>query len=448
MMKKINRRQFIRRSGLVTLAGLGGAQVGFGRQILNGINGGNGTDQSKDLLVYVFLNGGMDGLNMVPPRSGNDYNQYSTVLRPGLHIPNTESLPLNGTNAFGMHPLASGLQSLYNENKMAIVHATGLLEANRSHFVATALMELGVQNTSENLGSGWLTRYFDSSLSTPDDAVIPNVVPAYNNTDAVLGNPAALVMGQPTEFSLNLGHWAWENAMQSTLSEIFAAPQSIEDITAHQTLNASEVIQGIDWENYTTDGNAQYPESFFGDQLKTIAQLHKENVDLEVAYVPTGGWDTHNNQGTGTTGEFALLVQDLSDGLRALYEDLNATHEGRFTIIVQSEFGRRAYENTTSGTDHGYGNPIFVIGDHVNGGFYGQFPGLSPDQLFENGDVNATVDYRDVVCEVLMKRMQNRFLGFIFPGYSDYSPLGVVSGADLLPVYDVDYDPIFSSGFD
>lgn len=444
-MKKLNRRQFLKGSGLVTLAGFGGVQVGFGNALIRG--SGTGSD-SKDLLVYVFLNGGMDGLNLLPPRSGADYTQYSTVLRPSLHIPNNSSLAINGNSAFGFHPLATGMRDLFNQDKMAIIHATGLLEANRSHFVSTALMELGVQSPSSNLGTGWLTRYFTSSLNASPNALIPSIVPTYNNTDAILGDPTALVMGSPGEFSLNQGHWAWESAMQNTIAEIFDTPTTLEEVVGHQTLNASQIIQGIDWDNYTPENSAQYPAGYFGDQLKTIAQLYKENVGLDVAYVPTGGWDTHIGQGTGVTGEFANLVQELSDGLNALYQDLTASNAGKFTIIVQTEFGRRAYENDSNGTDHGYGNPMFVIGDNVNPGFYGQFPGLQANQLFEESDVAVTVDYRDVVSEVLIKRMHNRFLGFIFPGYTDYSPLGVVTGNDLNPVYEFDYDPIFSSGFD
>jgi len=443
-MKKLNRRQFLKGSGIVTLAGLGGMQVGFGNALLKGV----GANDSKDLLVYVFLNGGMDGLNLMPPRSGTDYTQYSTVLRPGLHIPNSSSLALNGNSDFGFHPLATGMRDLFNQNKMAIIHATGLLEANRSHFVSTSLMEQGVQSPSANLGTGWLTRYFNSSLNSSQDALIPTIVPSYNNTDAILGDPTALVMGSPNEFSLNQGHWAWESAMQNTITEIFNVPISLEEVVANQTLNASLIVQGIDWGSYVPENSTQYPAGYFGDQLKTIAQLYKENVGLEVAYVPSGGWDTHIGQGTGTTGEFANLVQELSDGLKALYQDLSASNPGKFTIIVQSEFGRRAYENDSNGTDHGYGNPMFVIGDNVNAGFYGQFPGLANNQLYENSDVAVTVDYRDVVSEVLMKRMQNRFLGYIFPGYTGYTELGIVSGADLNPVYEFDYDPLFQSGFD
>ncbi len=442
-MKKFNRRNFIKGSGLVSLAGLGGLQLGFANTMLKG--GSSGPD--RDLLVYVFLNGGMDGLNMVPPRSGADYTQYSTVLRPGLHIPNSASLPLNGQQAFGMHPSATGLANLFNSNKMAIVHATGLLESNRSHFEATKFMELGSQEVT-TLGAGWLTRYFNSSLHTANDATMPSIVPSFDNTDAVLGDPTALVMANPQDFGLSDGHWAWTDEMQDILTEINASPNSLEQLVAHQTLNASAIIQAIDWENYTPGNGASYPVGFFGEQLRTVAQLFKNNLDLEVAYVPTGGWDTHVGQGTGTSGQFADLTTELSDGLYAFYQDLTASHAGRFTIIVQSEFGRRAYQNSAISTDHGYGNPMFVIGDQVNGGFHGQFPGLAPHQLFEGDDVDVTVDYRDVVSEVLIKRQRNRFLGYIFPGYSDYTPLGVVNGTDLTPVYETNYDPLFASGFD
>ena len=443
-MKKLNRRQFLKNTGLVSLATVAGVQVGFGQSLLRGKGSGSG----GELLIYVQLNGGMDGLNMVPPKSGENYTQYSTVLRPAIHIPASQSLNLNGVTDFGFHPLATGMQTLFNSGKMAVVHATGLLEANRSHFVSTALMELGVQNTSSVLGTGWITRYFNSSQNSSNNALIPSFVPSYGNSDAILGDAAALVMGEPNEFRLNQGHWAWESAMQATMVDIFSDPIETEDRVAAHTLNASQIVQTIFDGPYTPENNAQYPVGYFGNQTQAVARLFKANVDLEVAYIQTGGWDTHVNQGTGTTGEYANLAKELSDGLNALYQDLTASNAGKFTIIVQSEFGRRAYENTEQGTDHGYGNPMFVIGDNVNGGFYGQFPGLTPAELFEGDDVAVTVDYRDVVSEVLMKRMKNRFLGHIFPDYTGYTPLGVVSGVDLTPVYAFDFDPVFKSGFD
>ena len=442
-MKKLNRRQFLKNSGLISLAGLGGVQIGIGNTFLKGT-----VNNNKDFLIYIFLYGGMDGLNMVPPISGANYNEYANVLRPNLHIPNSTALSLNGISDFGLHPNATGFQNLYNQGKMAIIHATGMLEANRSHFESAAMLEQGKQSVSLNYGTGWITRYFNSSLSTPNDALIPTYLPMYDSTDAVLGDPSALIMGSPQEFSLNYGFWAWEDAMTATISDIYANPNNLEELIAHQTLNAAEIVKNIDWNNYVPDNSVVYPTTGLGENLKNVAQMYKSNVDLEVAYVPLGGWDTHINQGTGTTGTYAELVSELCDAIKAFYDDMSANHSGKFTIIVQSEFGRRSYENDSNGTDHGYANPMFVIGDNVNPGFYGTFPGLALNQLYEEQDVAVTTDYRHVVAEVLMKRMQNRFLGYIFPLYNNYSPLGIVNGTQSTPVYDFDYDALFSNGFD
>jgi len=438
-MKKINRRTFIQGSGLITLSGLGGLQLGLARNLM-GTTGG----PERDLLVYVFLNGAMDGLHMVPPRSGNDYNYYRNDLRPNLHIPNTESLSLNGFPEFGLHPEAIGMADLFNRNKMTIIHATGLSQSNRSHFEATKFMELGAQDLGLTGGTGWLTRYFQSSLHTPDNALIPSVVPGAANSSAFLGDPTVLAVNDPTEFTMEHGHWAWGAAQAETLDRIYQNPNSPEATVGHQALYTSQVIQSIDWDNYQPGNNSVYPDTQLGDQLKTVAQLYRSELGLEVAYVPTGGWDTHDGQ----SYRFNNLAAELSAALSAFYEDLHAHYPGRFTIIVQSEFGRRAYQNSASSTDHGYGNPMFVIGDTVNPGFHGQFPGLAPGELFEGEDVNVTTDYRDVVSEILMKRMRNRFLGYIFPDYNNYNSLNIVQGEDMTPIYDANYDPIFASGFD
>ncbi len=106
-----------------------------------------------------------------------------------------------------------------------------------------------------------------------------------------------------------------------------------------------------------------------------------------------------------------------------------------FTLVLQSEFGRRLRENANRGTDHGHGNTMLVMGGSVNGGLYGQWPGLGPDQLFDNADLQVTTDFRRVLSEILIRRLGNPRLGQVFPGYSNYTPMGVVQGVDLLPDY-------------
>ena len=107
------------------------------------------------------------------------------------------------------------------------------------------------------------------------------------------------------------------------------------------------------------------------------------------------------------------------------------------TVIVQSEFGRRVRQNGSGGTDHGYGNPLLVIGGPINGRrMYGQWLGLDPQVLSPYfGDIPATTDFRRVFSELMIRRMRNNKLGEIFPGYTGYSPLGIFQGADMVPQY-------------
>jgi uncharacterized protein (DUF1501 family) len=116
---------------------------------------------------------------------------------------------------------------------------------------------------------------------------------------------------------------------------------------------------------------------------------------------------------------------------------------------VQSEFGRRFEENADDGTDHGHGNVMMVLGGNVNAGIHGPWPGLSPGALFEGVDVAVVTDYRQILSEILIRRLGNNRLGVVFPGYQDYQPLGVVSGTDLVPDYKGGPgSSIFSDGFE
>jgi uncharacterized protein (DUF1501 family) len=145
-------------------------------------------------------------------------------------------------------------------------------------------------------------------------------------------------------------------------------------------------------------------------------------------------------------------VEDLSEGLAALYTDLDgagaANYTQRLTMVVQSEFGRRLFENADEGTDHGHGNPMLVISGNAIGGVHGSWPGIGPGQLFDDADVAVTTDFRRVLSEILIRRMANNHLGYIFPGYADYQPLGVVAGTDLPPNYSGSPDGIMEDGFE
>ncbi len=168
--------------------------------------------------------------------------------------------------------------------------------------------------------------------------------------------------------------------------------------------------------DYKPAPGANYPDSTFGRSLKEIAQLAKSDQGMEVACADIGGWDTHANQG-GAEGQMARLLGDLGQSLEAFVTDLH-DQVNHLTIVVMSEFGRRAKENASGGTDHGHGNCAFVIGGAVDGGkVYGQWPGLQPEHLYGPGDLQVTTDFRDILSEIVARRLGNTRTGDVLPGY-------------------------------
>ena len=447
VMKKINRRNFLKGSGLISIAGLGGVKLGFSQPVAqHRLNG-----SEKDLLVYVFLEGGMDGLHLLPPIAEPHYSQLSQ-LRPLLQVPNfgeRSSIPLTGQD-FGFHPSAPELAALFEDDKMAIIHATGLQQPNLSHFDSMGFYNLGIQDGG-SAREGWVARFFRSSTHQ----VPPNIHaygPSFFGVDCFAGHPSSLVMMEPENFALSVGFWRWRDLMQDSLAGLYDQPTTPIELVGNNTIENAQIIQSTDWENYMPEGNAEYPVDGLGQKLKRVAQLYKTSPGLEVAYVPYAGWDTHVNQDDGLSGDFSDLTEGLAKAISAFYADMAASNAGRFTIVIQSEFGRRAFQNNSGGfggTDHGYGNPMMVIGDHVNPGIFGEFPGLDPaTDLVGDGNLDVTVDYRDVIGEILLKRMKNRFLGYIFPGYENHVPLGIILGEGPEPIMDFNYDRIFDADFE
>jgi uncharacterized protein (DUF1501 family) len=145
--------------------------------------------------------------------------------------------------------------------------------------------------------------------------------------------------------------------------------------------------------------------------------LIKAEVGLEVACLDVGGWDTHIAQG-GSEGLMANLLQNLAKGLRAFYLDL-AEETDHLLVVVMSEFGRRLKENGGLGTDHGHGGVMLLLGGQVVGGqVHTHWPGLAPEQLAGPGDLAVTTDYRDILAEIVSRRLNNPHLEEIFPGYT------------------------------
>jgi len=168
-------------------------------------------------------------------------------------------------------------------------------------------------------------------------------------------------------------------------------------------------------QQYRAENGANYPRSPFGQSLLQIAQLIKSDIGLEVAFADIGGWDTHANQGS-SRGQLANRLQDFSQGIAALYQDLG-DRMGNIVILTMTEFGRTMRQNGSGGTDHGHASALFVAGGRVQGGkVYGKWPGLGQEQLYEGRDLALTTDFRSVFSEVAVRHMGAGNASKIFPG--------------------------------
>ncbi|MEM7536137.1 MAG: DUF1501 domain-containing protein [Chloroflexota bacterium] len=393
-------------------------------------------EPNQEIVVVVFLRGGADGLSIVPPIDGDDRGYYEG-LRERLAIPTTgdnAALPL--TDLFGLHPAAGGLHELYQGNHLAFVHASGLDSDTRSHFDAMAYMELGTPD-SKSSTSGWLTRHM-ATMGLPADAVLPAISVGNLRPTSLNGSTQAVGMSSPRNFSFN-GHWAYDEWERHALREMYTGNTWLHD-SGLETLNTIDTIELAAPENYEPEGGAEYPGGSFGNNLQSIAQMIKMQLGLRVATMDLGGWDTHDGQGNGGGGYFSNQMGQLSNGLNALYTDLAAgatDYTQRVTIVVMSEFGRSFKENANGGTDHGHGNVMMVLGGQVNGGqVYTDWPGLATENLYDFRDLDITIDYRQVLSEILIRRFGNANIGTVFPGYQNYTPLGIMKGTDLTPNYE------------
>ncbi|MGN7832706.1 DUF1501 domain-containing protein [Pseudoxanthomonas sp. 22568] len=425
----------------------GAAVVGAAGSILAFSEDASAATNAYDTVVHLFLRGGMDGLNLVVPISGDDRTFYEQA-RPDLSIPISgtyAALPLTlaggAATGFGLHPSATGLRDLWNSGHLGIVHAAGMATSvTRSHFDAQLSIDLGTPGKF-GTGSGWMTRAWDSRPAGTPAAALPALGIGTTQPAGLLASTAALTLGSASDFRLNAGAYAWQERRPDSPTGFRGVNETLADLWSGRTglqlsgQRADASLRLIAQQSYGSLP-AGWPTGNFAQQLWTIAQSIRFNLGLRYATLDLGGWDTHEGQGTAGSGYhyYQNKIAELSSALQAFFNELDAGGEmARVTVVVQSEFGRRVRANANGGTDHGYGNPLLVLGGPVNGRrFYGSWPGLNPETLSPTfGDVPVTTDYRRVISEILIRRMGNANLSQVFPGYGGYAPLGIVQGSDL-----------------
>lgn len=368
-----------------------------------------------DTLVVVFLRGAADVLNMVVPHGEEAYYQLRPSLgiaRPDDSRTKKEERTVDLDGFFGLHPNMSPLLEAWQSEQLAIIHACGAPDESRSHFKAMELMERGVDD-ERGPASGWIGRHL-ATLNTGNSSPLRAVGMGTRPQRSLSGSVPVSALRSIADFHLG-GDQRILQQMRSALSTVYQ-----NDIMGQDTLSIMDTLQKLDPTNYQSP-ITNYPDTEFGLALKQTAMLIKAEVGLEVSAIDLGGWDTHFAQGS-SAGIMPNLMKDLAEGLAAFHADM-AVHQNQLTTVTMSEFGRRASENGSLGTDHGHGSMMMVLGGNVDGGkVHGQWPGLEEGQLIGPGDLAVTTDYRDVLSEILTKRLNNPATNEIFPEYQPTMP--------------------------
>jgi uncharacterized protein (DUF1501 family) len=387
-------------AGIATTTSLAGARFAFGAP-------GDG-----DVLVVLSLRGGFDGLAAVAPVGDPEW----TKLRPNIGTP--ERAVKRVDDVFGLHPAMSPLFGAWTEGELAVVHAVGQPSDSRSHAVATAELE---RAAAASVRTGWVDRVQDVAKGGLLGAT-------------QLGNPALPAAMTGPRAELSVGRLANQQlAVKEEVVPLAAWQRAFDELNVNArpqiarptewALDGVAALRPLATQTTGSAGSVPYPEGQLGETLADLARLVRARSGVNVATVDVDGWDLHADAGRFDGGRMRDRLRELSQGMAAFRDDLGADF-GRVTVVTLSEFGRRAAENGSGGTDHGHGNAVLVFGGAVRGGrVYGRWPGLAADRLAD-GDLAATTDYRSILAEVLGSRL-GVSASSVFPGFKPAS-LGVV----------------------
>ncbi len=382
MKKASNLNYSQRRRDLLKAGGYG---VALGAMQGSGVapwlsNAAAATGSSDKILVVLELSGGNDGLNTLVPYSDDAYYRH----RPKLGIRENRLRKIDEN--FGFNPDMAGLERLYKDGKMAIVHGCGYAQPSFSHFTSMAYWHTAAPNSGEQLG--WVGRLADAI----DPRVTPNYVVNIDESQSlavVARDHVPVVFDDPEQFGrkgLFQSRAMLENG-RSPSKEANEAQRYLLKL-ARSAQQASEKVR-------EACANYQTPVDYgiVSLDLQKVAALINAGMDTRLYYTSFrhNAFDTHVQQ----PNLHQRLLTYFSDAVSGFFTDLERIGRADDVVmLVFSEFGRRVAENTNLGTDHGTANHMYLIGNAVRGGHYGQPPSLT--ELDDGGNFVHTTDFRRV----------------------------------------------------
>jgi len=399
---KISRRDFLQQ-GLIFGAGARGLAAGYAAVpdvFAKAVYSAKGAGVTNDkILVMIQLGGGNDGLQTVIPLSDPKYRD----LRPSLGKEADAALPLDKDH--GLHQNLKGIKALFDQGKVAVVQGVGYPAPSFSHFDSIRVWETG--DPTRRQQDGWLGKTIAKNYDSAGHPLVgcatgttstPGMLRDLQATLTVINDQASFkFQGNSDNVDKVMG--ALYTSTPGIYGALFdTAMSTVRDTVAQLKTSAAKYVPKA---AYSDNQKLVFSSK---NQLAAALQLASELIvtgtGVKVLHVTLGGFDTHYTEQT----RHADLMAYLDSAVSAFHADLTAYGMAdRVLIATWSEFGRRPQENASGGTDHGTAAPVFLIGDPVKGGLYGQTPSLS--KLDNSQNVSFNVDFRSVYQEILTSHL-------------------------------------------
>ncbi|MGI8908724.1 MAG: DUF1501 domain-containing protein [Candidatus Sumerlaeaceae bacterium] len=411
-MSDMNRRQFIRKVGLSSLAYFT-AEATTPNWIIRAAQAVPLSCLADGkILVILQQSGGNDGLNTVIPRTDPVY--YDALTRPTIRV--AAGSEINLTGPVGLHPRLAKVADWYNLGNVAIMQNVGYVNPDLSHFSSTDYWETGSVPGVVLPTQGWVARFYDNTCNGTGDpealfmaatgmSTVPGAFenatgytpPAVSSASSYNLTTNGSTAPSTTDRTIRLNGITALNSMTTTDPDIDFVQRSENTAEASITdiATASAMPDLVAPGSYTTDT--------FGTGMKLASQIIRAGFNTRIFYVSQGGYDTHadqiNTADPLNAGDHPVLLSNLDKNLDAFLTEMQLSGNlDRVLVLTFSEFGRRVVENSSRGTDHGAANVMFALGGGVNGGVFGGQPDLV--NLIK-GNLTHQVDFRAVYSQVI-----------------------------------------------
>jgi len=343
------------------------------------------------IIVLIKLNGGNDGLNTIIPTQDDIY--YNA--RPSLAISPNDALTINEQNGF--HPNLSAFQSLYQNGNMSLIHGIGYPQPNLSHFRSSDIWVTG-SDADQYLQTGWIGRLLEQEYPDfPSNAPEHPLAIQFNSANLLEfkttgSNTGMMVFDPETMYNLINGNYV--AGQDDPAPDTYGGIEL--DFVREVDLLSFEYAEVINETAGQGSNSVEYPETNLGYQMALTAQMISGGLETPIYRIYQSGYDTHANQ----NNDHSNLLLDLNNAVLAFMEDLSS--QGlldRVMVLTTSEFGRRYFENGSTGTDHGSSAPCMVFGNSVVPDMFGEQPSLS--NLDQHNNLLIQHDFRQLYSSVI-----------------------------------------------